>query len=214
MCTECPSQPGRQCLATFAPSPFRPLVELLFSDKKPGELIARQCIIEIIAGLFDVAAENTLQPISHDDWRKPWGSRDKFGAAVSDSIIQSSSSQSRPQTGQNDVSPQLPTLQFDRRAGKGSEGSSTWESAGFAEEYSFVSGPNDLANTSKHKLANSTLGIEQSSFATYLVVKSLIIGPPNEKEEAQVYFMKSTRKTRAFKLWMDEIIGVLSDYFW
>lgn len=179
-------------------------MELLFSEKKPGDLGSRQCIVEILAGLFDVYSETVPVPVSRDDWRKPWSKQDGFGAG---SALQSEStqgSQSRPSTGMTQ-SPQLPDLQFDRPRAKSSNGSSTGESAGFAEDQSFVSGSTH-PGTSQRQPKNDSAG--------YSLVKSLVIGPPNEKEEAQVYFIKSTRKSRVYKLWMDEVIGVLSDYFW
>ena len=45
---------GRDALASQAPRPFRQLVELLFSDKKPGDLSTRKLLIELLAILLDL----------------------------------------------------------------------------------------------------------------------------------------------------------------
>lgn len=157
-------------------------------------------------GLFDVFLSSPPASFSPDDWRKPWSRQEGYG--TSQTLMSSSpqGSQSRPSTAIGSKSPQLPDLQFDRSRGKSSGGSSTWESTGFTEDYSFVSGSTLPAGAQNVRNKNS--------MPAYGLVKSLVIGPPNEKEEAQVYFIKSTRKNRVYKLWMDEIIGVLSDYFW
>ncbi|SJX61006.1 uncharacterized protein SRS1_12194 [Sporisorium reilianum f. sp. reilianum] len=45
---------GRAALASQAPRPFRPLVELLFSDKKPGDLATRKLMVDMLAILLDL----------------------------------------------------------------------------------------------------------------------------------------------------------------
>jgi hypothetical protein len=88
---------------------------------------------------------------------------------------------------------------------KGSEGfSSTWESAGFDTDFSFISGSTKLSCTAKSTSRGSAHGL----------VRSLLLGPPNEKEEAKHDFIRLSHGKRPYKLWMEEIIGVLSDYFW
>lgn len=202
------TQMGRQCLAKFAPSPFRPLVELLYSDKRPGDLLARQCIVEILAGTFDIF-DRAPRALTINEWRQPWGPQEQFG-------VGSIGSQTK-ELGIAPSSPQLPNLQFGTRKGKGSDHSSAWESAGFADELSFAKSLEDSHSCTSRQRLTTTLSAASADprrTAAYNFVKSLLVGPPNEKEESQVYFMKSTRKTRLFKLWMDEVVGVLSDYFW
>lgn len=202
---------GRQCLAKFAPSPFRPLVELLYSDKRPGDLLARQCIVEILAGTFDIF-DRAPRALATNDWRQPWGAQEQFGAGS----IGSQTKGSGPPVLQPS-SPQLPNLQFEARKGKGSDHSSAWESAGFADEFSFAKSLEDAhscTSRGKETTSLSATSADSRRTAAYNFVKSLLVGPPNEKEESQVYFMKSTRKTRLFRLWMEEVVGVLSDYFW
>jgi len=45
---------GRNALASQAPRPFRQLVDLLFSEKKPGDLSTRKLMIELLAILLDL----------------------------------------------------------------------------------------------------------------------------------------------------------------
>lgn len=45
---------GRDALASHAPRPFRQLVDLLFSEKKPGDLSTRKLMIELLAILLDL----------------------------------------------------------------------------------------------------------------------------------------------------------------
>lgn len=182
-------QVGRTCLASHSPTPFRPLVELLYSDKKPGDLISRQCIIEILLGVFLVFPREAPQ-LSKDDWCKPWSSNDAFGTVVRPSV-------------DTDVSSSTPVLRPEDIETHGSNASS----AVFPSDLTFLSkriqsqsveaDPNTMIVSSAHDL-----------------VRSLLIGPPNEKEETTIHFVQQAHKLRPFKLWMDEIAGILSDYFW
>ncbi|BGP17556.1 hypothetical protein JCM10213_004097 [Rhodosporidiobolus nylandii] len=43
---------------------------------------------------------------------------------------------------------------------------------------------------------------------------SLMQGPPDEKEEAKVDFVKAAVRPRVFKTWVDEIASCVRDYFW
>ncbi|SPO24951.1 uncharacterized protein UTRI_01461_B [Ustilago trichophora] len=45
---------GRDALASQAPRPFRQLVDLLFSEKKPGDLSTRKLMIELLSILLDL----------------------------------------------------------------------------------------------------------------------------------------------------------------
>lgn len=45
---------GRDALASQAPRPFRQLVDLLFSEKKPGDLGTRKLMVEMLAILLDL----------------------------------------------------------------------------------------------------------------------------------------------------------------
>lgn len=61
------SEPGKVALASRIPSPFVQLTNLLYSEKKPGELSSRQLLIEIIHGCFElkITEESLSKPI---DW--------------------------------------------------------------------------------------------------------------------------------------------------
>ena len=45
---------GREALASQAPRPFRQLVDLLFSEKKPGDLSTRKLMVEMLSILLDL----------------------------------------------------------------------------------------------------------------------------------------------------------------
>ncbi|GAA5827370.1 hypothetical protein JCM11251_003784 [Rhodosporidiobolus azoricus] len=45
-------------------------------------------------------------------------------------------------------------------------------------------------------------------------VLSLMEGPPNEKEDAKVDFIRSTHRPRVYKTWVTEISDCVRDYFW
>lgn len=164
---------------------------MLFSEKKPGELAARQCMIELLHGLFAVFPRG-CKPLRKEDWKQPWSARDDFGRSSS-------------RSGSLDIDRPESRVSAHARDGsaKGSEGSSTWESTGFDVDFSFISGSTKISHDHK-----------PSSGSAHLYVQSLLIGPPNEKEEAKHDFIQRSHTKRVYKLWMDEIIGLLSDYFW
>ncbi|TIB69016.1 hypothetical protein E3Q08_03671 [Wallemia mellicola] len=53
------SEIGLQALASKAPEPYKSLVDLLFTDKKPGSLSTRQLMMEIITLLFEIFDETS-----------------------------------------------------------------------------------------------------------------------------------------------------------
>jgi hypothetical protein len=156
-------QIGRKSLASHSPIPFRPLAQLLYSEKKPGDLFARQVIIELFVGLFDVFPMKSSPPIDKGEWSKPlhWSPEPNFAASPASS-----------------------------------------------EASSFVSSTFDRGTPG----TPSTPASQEVS--TFELVRSLLLGPPDEKEEAQPDFMKETRKPRRFKRWIKEVEGVALDYFW
>ncbi|GAA6059961.1 hypothetical protein JCM10212_001310 [Sporobolomyces blumeae] len=50
--------------------------------------------------------------------------------------------------------------------------------------------------------------------STHRFVVSLMEGPPDEKEEAKVDFIKQAHRPRMFKAWVSEIADCVRDYFW
>lgn len=189
-------QTGRKCLAHYSPSPYRPLVELLYSDKKPGDLAARQAIVEIILGLYEVFPDGS-PAVGKEHWRQPWGPRENFG------LLANTSPTGSPVLPMPNVSMSRATTPI-----KLSKASSEWESPDFGEDFTFLSG------TTKASAGGESDHHSRTHETAHELVKSLMIGPPNEKEQATVDFMQKTRRVRQYKLWMDEIIGTLSDYFW
>lgn len=197
-------QSGRECLASYSPSPFRPLMELLYSDKKPGELASRQCIIEIIHGLFEVFPPSSSappQPVKKHQWRKGWSARENYGQQTSSMTADGKDEGS---------SPKLPMPDTSVVASSAGE-SSAWESPLFNGEMTFVS------SSSAHSRETTTSSSSSSSStgnSAHALVSSLLIGPPNEKEESKHDFMQNAHRVRTYRLWIQEIDGVINDYFW
>ncbi|GAA5929946.1 uncharacterized protein JCM15063_004674 [Sporobolomyces koalae] len=50
--------------------------------------------------------------------------------------------------------------------------------------------------------------------STHRFLISLMEGPPDEKEEAKVDFIKQSHRPRIFKTWVTEIADCVRDYFW
>ncbi|KAH8916703.1 hypothetical protein BT69DRAFT_1228051 [Atractiella rhizophila] len=50
--------------------------------------------------------------------------------------------------------------------------------------------------------------------SAHLLVRSLIVGPPDPKQESKPDFMQEVHRPRIYKNWLSEFLGVLMDYFW
>ncbi|KAJ9094493.1 hypothetical protein QFC21_006032 [Naganishia friedmannii] len=48
------SEPGKEAIIEHGATPFRELVDLLYSEKKPGEVPPRQLIVDLVLSLFDI----------------------------------------------------------------------------------------------------------------------------------------------------------------
>lgn len=51
---------GCNALRAYCPAPFDKLVALLYSDKKPGDVLTRQLIVELLLGLFELYPLSSL----------------------------------------------------------------------------------------------------------------------------------------------------------
>lgn len=54
----------------------------------------------------------------------------------------------------------------------------------------------------------------QRTLKVHEMVLSLVMGPPNEKEEAKVDFAKGMVRPRIFKTWVGELNDTVRDFFW
>jgi hypothetical protein len=61
---------GRSALVSQGTSPFLPLANLLFSEKRPGDLHCRQLLIELIASLFQSCPTSIVLPLLPEDWSR------------------------------------------------------------------------------------------------------------------------------------------------
>lgn len=62
---------GKKALGEHAPAPFVDLARLLFSDKRPGDLPARQLLVEMIAALYDILPEKA-GALTDEAWEGDW----------------------------------------------------------------------------------------------------------------------------------------------
>lgn len=123
------------------PEPFRAITELLYSEKKPGDLSCRQVMVDIIQGVLEL------------DFTSPQVMCPKWNTAM-------------------------------------------------------LSAAPPIPNSDKSCASNT---IQADS---HILLKTLMIGPPNEEEQAKVDFIQYAHKPRLFKRWVTELSSVLSDYFW
>jgi hypothetical protein len=149
------SEAGKEALAAFFPNPHRPLIQLLYTDKKPGDLGPRQIMLELVQALFDQfpGGAPCPAPLSPTVWNTP-------------------------------ATYERPVMLMSMRS----------------PDSGYASNSPDLTN--------------RDSSAIHQLVRSLMLGPPNEKEEALHEFVRESHTPRPFKRWIAELTGVLSDCFW
>jgi hypothetical protein len=63
------------------------------------------------------------------------------------------------------------------------------------------------------RLSASPMAVSKSDNA-FGMIRSLIMGPPEPKVQEKVDFMQQLARPRVYKKWLNEIMGVLMDYFW
>ncbi|SCZ95238.1 BZ3500_MvSof-1268-A1-R1_Chr11-2g03376 [Microbotryum saponariae] len=149
---------GKRALASRSPTPFLPLANLLFSEKRPGDLACRQLLVELLLSLFDLCPVDAA-PIPASEW-----------TTLSLMSLHKPLECQRRYTRKMKVDP-------DEDVGE------------------------EVFDASR---------IE----GTRLLVRSMMLGPPDEKEEAKVDFIKNAHRARPFKKWMVEMSDCVRDYFW
>lgn len=132
------------------------MTELLFSEKRPGDLACRQLLVEMVLALFSVHPP-TARAVSKTDWKTNLANDEQTASAAT-------------------AGPKRYT-----RAVKGED--------------------------------DEHVSIEQQ-IMTHLFARSLMMGPPDEKEEAKVDFIRGAHQPRIFKRWVREMLATANDYFW
>jgi len=174
-------------MRAFGTSPFRELVELLYSTKKPGEVATRRLIIEIIQSLLQVYPDsaNTPAPATRP------GSRP---------TTISFSEQSVPKLNR-------PTSRPNLR-------SATSHGAVIPENHTHIS--LYVANLLKHQPQTKALEslfqqpAKDRSGSRILCPASELPAPILDVHD----FLKQAHKDRVYKQYLDEINDVCRDYFW
>ncbi|KDE04696.1 hypothetical protein MVLG_04919 [Microbotryum lychnidis-dioicae p1A1 Lamole] len=149
---------GKRALASRSPTPFLPLANLLFSEKRPGDLACRQLLVELLLSLFDLCPVDAA-PIPASEW-----------TTLSLMSLHKPLECQRRYTRKMKVDPDE------------DEGEEVFDA-------SRIEG-------------------------TRLLVRSMMLGPPDAKEEAKVDFIKNAHRARPFKKWMVEMSDCVRDYFW
>ncbi|GAA5952099.1 hypothetical protein JCM21900_006250 [Sporobolomyces salmonicolor] len=175
---------GKRALASHSPTPFLPLASLLFSEKRPGDLPCRQLLVELIASLFDICPLDAAA-LSKSAWSTPEVSLEP-----------------------DPPTPPSSSTAFPAIANSSNNGSGA---AGGGRRYTRkIKSSEDDVDTIEREEVLTPERIQQA----HRMAMSLMEGPPNEKEEAKVDFIRETHRPRVFKTWVQEIADCVRDYFW
>ncbi|GAA5889587.1 hypothetical protein JCM6882_007077 [Rhodosporidiobolus microsporus] len=175
---------GKRALASHSPTPYLPLASLLFSEKRPGDLPCRQLLVELLHSIFEIC------PSSSDALPKSaWTD----GAEIS-------------------LDPAAPSSPNPAFGANGASGSGSGSGSGGARRYTrkIKSGEEDEDALLEREEVLTPERVQQA----HRFVVSLMEGPPNEKEDAKVDFIRSTHRPRVYKTWVTEISDCVRDYFW
>ncbi|GAA5914749.1 hypothetical protein JCM5296_003855 [Sporobolomyces johnsonii] len=175
---------GKRALASHSPTPFLPLASLLFSEKRPGDLPCRQLLVELVASLFDIC------PLDADALPK--------------------SAWSTPEVSLEPGPPSPPSSSFAFPANANSSNTGSGGAGGGRRYTRKIKSSEDDVDTIEREEVLTPERIQQA----HRMAVSLMEGPPNEKEEAKVDFIKETHRPRVFKTWVQEIADCVRDYFW
>ncbi|KAK4050623.1 hypothetical protein OIV83_003349 [Microbotryomycetes sp. JL201] len=185
---------GRRSLASQPPVPFASFADLLFSDKRPGDLPCRQLLVELLHSLYDVCPARA-QPIPRRsvEWKDAALIKLDASTSPAGSIGSNSSHNSDSTVSHSHTSAPAVIRRYTRKA-------KAFDSDDSADE--------------RDALGDSPSMKEERIRMTHLMVHSLVQGPVDEKEESRVEFIKDAHKVRRFRIWVKEMSDVVRDYFW
>ena len=79
---------GCAAIRSTFPSPFSQLITLIYSDKKPGEVVTRHLIVELIQLLFDLFPTDSLPGFTGQERRRElWDDQDPFTASNHSNLV-------------------------------------------------------------------------------------------------------------------------------
>ena len=79
---------GCAAIRSTFPSPFSQLITLLYSDKKPGEVVSRQLIVELIQLLFNLFPTDSLPGLNEQERRREfWDDQDPFATSTHSNLV-------------------------------------------------------------------------------------------------------------------------------
>lgn len=79
---------GCAAIRSSFPSPFLPLITLIYSDKRPGEVVSRQLIVEILQLLFDLFPSGSLPSFNEQDRRREfWDDKNLLAASTRSNLV-------------------------------------------------------------------------------------------------------------------------------
>ncbi|KAJ9119640.1 hypothetical protein QFC22_003349 [Naganishia vaughanmartiniae] len=196
------SEPGKEAIIEHGATPFRELVDLLYSEKKPGEVPPRQLIVDLVFSLFDI-------------YRPGPRSDDSRSRIASPTLRQGYSPLLEDVTGTKRSTPtstsrNLPSSANDEVQQSSSNGKGRIPGGHNTISAFILSLLREPTSTNE----NPTLSLPTFSDENR---KSVIIAPASELPAPKVEmhdFIAASHKPRIFKTYMKELSQACWDFFW
>ncbi|KAK4054982.1 hypothetical protein OIO90_003323 [Microbotryomycetes sp. JL221] len=191
---------GRKALGSNSPSPFSSFAQLLFSDKRPGDLPCRQLLVELLTSLYDVLPLNA-EPVARfcSSWNKA------IIVVVDEKVLDDDDEK---------MSNRNNNLNHQSSDDDGKVEQVDGGIRRYTRKVKSIENGFEFHEQQEEEEQPDKIEMIQRRRMTHLLVHSLVQGPPNEKEESKLNFIKQAHKTRRFAIWVKEISDVVRDYFW
>lgn len=196
------SQPGKEAIIEHGVTPFRELVDLLYSEKKPGEVSPKQLIVDLVFSLFDI-------------YRSGPRTDGRLSTMTSPTLQQDSSPLladlrcTNPPTSKS-FAPNLP-ISGNGNTSQGSSNGNVRIPGGYETISAFI-----LSLLREPVSINDESSSALPTFAKENR-KSIIIAPASELPAPKVEmhdFIAAAHKPRIFKTYMKELSQACWDFFW
>ncbi|KAJ9127585.1 hypothetical protein QFC24_000994 [Naganishia onofrii] len=196
------SDPGKEAIIEHGVTPFRELVDLLYSEKKPGEVSPKQLIVDLVFSLFDI-------------YRSGPRTDGRLSTMTSPTLQQDSSPLladlrcTNPPTSKS-FAPNLP-ISGNGNTSQGSSNGNVRIPGGYETISAFI-----LSLLREPVSMNDESSSALPTFAKENR-KSIIIAPASELPVPKVEmhdFIAAAHKPRIFKTYMKELSQACWDFFW